>query len=231
MNLAPDDLLNILLQNRGTPLSGRQILSHFQLGRGERQHALRLLESMADEGLIRRVRKGLFTLGRSTDVVIGKVSVHRQGYGFVVSEEAGRSDVFVPARYLRDVMDGDRVAVRVQRAPRGKEEGRVIRILERAHRRIVGAYHPGRGGAWFSPAILLCPGPFFYRRHLPGMSSPAISWLFPSNDILIVSIRPKGPLLKSLATLPILRWKFWPLRINTIFPMNFPSLRESRLHR
>lgn len=152
MNLTPDDLLNILMENRGKPLSGRQILSRFELTRGERQHALRLLDAMADDGLVRRVRKGLYSLPRSSDMVVGRVSVHRQGYGFVMPEKGRRSDVFIPARSLREVMDGDRVAVRVQRTSRGKDEGRVIRIIERAHQRVVGSYRPGRENGMVLPS-------------------------------------------------------------------------------
>jgi ribonuclease R len=152
MNPAADDLLNILMENRGKPLSGRQILSRFELTRGERQHALRLLDAMADDGLVRRVRKGLYSLPRSSDMVVGRVSVHRQGYGFVMPEKGRRSDVFIPARYLREVMDGDRVAVRVQRTSRGKDEGRVIRIIERAHQRVVGSYRPGRENGMVLPS-------------------------------------------------------------------------------
>jgi len=165
MSLSPDDLLNLLLQNRGKPLSGRQLLAGFDLSRDERQAALRLLETLADEGLVRRARKGLYSLPKSTELVIGKVAVHRQGYGFVVPEEPGRPDVFVPARFMRDIMDGDRVAVRLQRAPRGGFEGRVVRVLARAHHSIVGVFRPDSGHgmvlpsdpALSQPVLLLAP--------------------------------------------------------------------------
>ncbi|ABA89391.1 exoribonuclease R [Syntrophotalea carbinolica DSM 2380] len=167
MNLTPDDLLKLLSQNRGKPLSGRQIVSQFQLSRDQRQHALRMLDSLADEGLVRRVRKGLFSLPRSSEMVVGKVSVHRQGYGFVIPEAAGQADVFIPARYMREVMDGDRVAVRVQRSSRGGYEGRVLRVLSRAHQTIVGTYRPGHGYGMVLPSdpalshgiMLLSPAP------------------------------------------------------------------------
>ncbi len=166
MNLTPDDLFKIMLQSRGTPLSGRQILSHFQLSRDERQHALQLLDSMAEEGLVRRVRKGLYALPKSTDMVVGKVSVHRQGYGFVVPEDRNRPDVFVPARFMREVMNGDRVAVQVQRSSKGGFEGRVLRVMERAHQQVVGTYRPGPGAGIVIPndpalpqAILLSSAP------------------------------------------------------------------------
>lgn len=152
MDPTPDALLNILLQNRGKPLSGRQILSQFELSRDQRQHALRLLDAMADEGLVRRVKKGLYALPKSSDMVTGTISIHRQGFGFVAPEAGDREDVFVPARFLREVMDGDRVAVSVQRSSRGGFEGRIIRVLERAHRQIVGTWQPGPDGGAVLPS-------------------------------------------------------------------------------
>lgn len=151
MNLAPDDLLKILLNSRGKPLSGRQILAGFQLSRDERQQALRLLDAMVEQGLVRRARKGLYVLPDAAHMMVGRVAVHRKGYGFVVPEEGEASDVFIPARFLRDVMDGDRVAVHVQRTSRGGFEGRIVRILERAHQTIVGTFRPGSGHGMVLP--------------------------------------------------------------------------------
>ncbi len=75
---------------------------------------------------------------RST--VTGKLSTHRDGYGFVIPDEGG-DDVFIPARYLRDNMHGDRVVVRIQpRSTPGRLEGRVVETLERGFTTIVGRF-------------------------------------------------------------------------------------------
>lgn len=72
--------------------------------------------------------------------VTGRLSTHRDGYGFVIPDEGG-DDVFIPARYLRDNMHGDRVVVRLQsRGASGRREGRVVETLERGFTRIVGRF-------------------------------------------------------------------------------------------
>jgi ribonuclease R len=72
--------------------------------------------------------------------VTGRLSTHRDGYGFVIPDEGG-DDVFIPARYLRDNMHGDRVVVRIQsRGTSGRREGRVVETLERGFTRIVGRF-------------------------------------------------------------------------------------------
>ncbi|MDD2337795.1 MAG: ribonuclease R [Geobacteraceae bacterium] len=72
--------------------------------------------------------------------VTGRLSTHRDGYGFVIPDEGG-DDVFIPARYLRDNMHGDRVIVSIQsRSTPGRLEGRVIETLERGFTTIVGRF-------------------------------------------------------------------------------------------
>ncbi|MRR54775.1 MAG: ribonuclease R [Deltaproteobacteria bacterium] len=72
--------------------------------------------------------------------VTGRLSTHRDGYGFVIPDEGG-DDVFIPARYLRDNMHGDRVVVRIQpRGTSGRREGRVVETLERGFTTIVGRF-------------------------------------------------------------------------------------------
>lgn len=72
--------------------------------------------------------------------VTGRLSCHRDGYGFVVPDGGG-DDVFIPARYLRESMHGDRVRVGlVAQRGFGRREGRIIETLERGYTTIVGLY-------------------------------------------------------------------------------------------
>ena len=139
----PDFLLDLFRRQKGKPLSGRQVLAHFDLDRKERQETLALLDALVEEGLLRRARKGHYLAARSGQVVTGIVSVHRDGYGFVAPEQGQGPDVFIPARYLRGVMNGDRVAIQVGPAPRGGVQGQVVRVLNRAHQQLLGRLQEG----------------------------------------------------------------------------------------
>jgi len=103
--------------------------------------------------------------GRPTAAdVIGKLQGHPDGYGFVIPDEAGQPDVFVPAKAMGEAMHGDRVEARVERtspsrgAARGKHavrrEGRIIRVLERARRQVVGRVARGEHFAFVVPTDL-----------------------------------------------------------------------------
>ncbi|HEX8114223.1 MAG TPA: ribonuclease R, partial [Kofleriaceae bacterium] len=69
------------------------------------------------------------------DRIIGRITVHPAGYGFVATE-AGET-VFVPAKFRATSLDGDRVAVDTWPGVRGTE-GRVSEVLARGRARLTG---------------------------------------------------------------------------------------------
>ena len=103
---------------------------------------LRELERAGD---IARIRKNRYILPAEADLVTGKLSIHQVGFGFLAREKSGEPDIFIAAENTGTAMNGDRVVVRVNRdvpkrraKDRYRQEGRVIRILERARETIVG---------------------------------------------------------------------------------------------
>src|SRR5581483_11162562 len=68
--------------------------------------------------------------------VTGKLRVHPAGYGFVVRDD-GEDDVFVPARYRSNALDGDRIALTTWIGYKGTE-GRVDAVLERGRAKLTG---------------------------------------------------------------------------------------------
>ena len=76
--------------------------------------------------------------------VEGKVSAHKDGYGFVAAESG--TDVFLPPRQMRGLMDGDTARVRVTgEDERGRREGVLVQIIERGRRTLVGRMHVQQG--------------------------------------------------------------------------------------
>jgi len=74
----------------------------------------------------------------------GRVSVHRDGFGFVLPDvplKAVEGDIFIPPPFLNTAMHGDTVAVQLLRPPReGRAEGKITRVLQRAHASVVGVF-------------------------------------------------------------------------------------------
>jgi ribonuclease R len=85
--------------------------------------------------------------------ITGRLMLHQDGYGFVVPEAPVPGidrDIFVPRDAVEDAMNGDRVVVRVKRLSGAgdtqRTEGRIVRVLGRAHASVVGLFRYGARG-------------------------------------------------------------------------------------
>src|SRR4030095_5811285 len=86
-----------------------------------------------------------YVLPQAAQLVTGRIEFHRTGSAHVISEREGQADVYVASANTGVALHGDRVVVRLDvgskpapGAMAGQDEGRVIRIVERATTRIVG---------------------------------------------------------------------------------------------
>ncbi|MDH3371959.1 MAG: ribonuclease R [Gammaproteobacteria bacterium] len=140
-----NDLLNFL-EKIGKPLKIKDILSGHDL-KGQRVRALleERLTTMVRAGQIIENRRGEFCLTAKLDLITGTVIGHRDGFGFVRPDHGG-DDVYLSAREMRSVFDGDRVAVKIIGTDRrGKPEGDLVEVLERGLREVAGQFIRERG--------------------------------------------------------------------------------------
>ena len=86
---------------------------------------------------------------KSKNAVTGRLTMHRDGYGFVIPEKAEvqqriSGDIYIHANAIGSAMHGDRVLVELGTIRSdGRAEGRILRVLGRAHPTVVGAFHYG----------------------------------------------------------------------------------------
>src|SRR5206468_2499861 len=95
------------------------------------------------------------------NLVAGKLSLHRDGFGFVIPELNSASpalkaklsgDIFVPPHAIGAAMHGDRVLVEVTNVRSdGRAEGRLVRSIQRAHPTVVGIFHYGARHNYVTP--------------------------------------------------------------------------------
>jgi len=160
------DILDLLQKHASRPLSLREIQETLDLSAGERKDLGRTLKGLVKEGSLVQLKGGRFALPKKVNLVVGRLSVHRDGYGFVSPADGGRDDLFIPARHIRPAMHGDLVVARQEHSIRsGRPEGRVIRVEQRAHRLVVGRYRVEHGVGFVLPAdprlhdaLLVSPG-------------------------------------------------------------------------
>lgn len=148
-------IIELIKTRLGKPMMVREIMRLIRLKTEDRKELKHILTELVFAGELVKTRGNRYGLPDKMDLEAGVFQAHAQGYGFVLSEKKGKGDVFIAARSRIDAMDGDRVVARVtpaegKKKASGKREGVIIRVLERAHTRIVGTYEvPGPGTAGY----------------------------------------------------------------------------------
>mgnify|MGYP000855239092 CR=1 FL=1 len=126
-------------------------------GRHIKNELKRLVDDLVKSGEILRLRGNRYTLPDSdtSGTIQGIISLHRDGFGFV-KPESGDEDIFIPGKNINNALHGDKVSIRAEKSRfhRGKLEGRVLAVLERANQRIVGRLQQNRRGAILVPEEL-----------------------------------------------------------------------------
>ena len=114
------------------------IATALSVKRQEMDGLMRRLTAMERDGQIRLDAGGRYQILNESGFISGRVSSHIDGYGFLIPDEGGE-DIFLPEAEMRKVLHGDRVQVRVVGADRrGRAEGAIVEVLERANKHVIG---------------------------------------------------------------------------------------------
>ncbi len=151
--IASRESLMDLLQRAGRPMTHEQVGDSLKLyQRDEKFDALgKRLGAMARDGQIVRNRRGGYVLVDEQQLIRGRVSAHPDGFGFLIKEQ-GDDDIYLSARQMRKVLDGDRVVVHITGTDnRGRSEGAIVEVVERANKTVVGRIEISRGVAVLHP--------------------------------------------------------------------------------
>ncbi|MDG1582160.1 ribonuclease R [Pseudomonas sp. GOM6] len=134
------------LSERGSPAAREELVEEFGLTTDEQLEALRRrLRAMERDGQLIYTRRGTYAPVDKLDLIRGRISGHRDGFGFLIPDD-GSDDLFLSPAQMRLVFDGDRALARVAGLDRrGRREGALVEVIERAHETIVGRYFEEAG--------------------------------------------------------------------------------------
>jgi ribonuclease R len=139
---APDrDAVIALMEAQGKPLKRKEIYAAMNVHEQDSREILRRrLIAMVRDGQLIKNRRNAYGLSVKMDLVKGRITAHRDGFGFVIPD-VGKDDLYLSPRQMRSVMNGDRVLASVVGVDnRGRKEGVIREVLERANESIVGRY-------------------------------------------------------------------------------------------
>ncbi|MGX1901564.1 ribonuclease R [Thermolongibacillus altinsuensis] len=127
---------------------------------------VKTLVALEEQGLIVRTRSNRYGLPEKMNLIRGKVTGHAKGFAFVVPEDPTLDDIFIPPSELKNAMHGDTVLVRVQPKTTGaRQEGTIVRILERGVTEVVGTYTESKNFGFVIPDDKKIVNDIFIPKH------------------------------------------------------------------
>lgn len=131
-----EDLIIEIFKIHKKPLLLREIYHYLSIPTDQRERVRSIIRGLTDQGKLIQLRKRRYALTETISLQKGKLRVHPDGFGFVTTDEG--KTIFIPPKRLDRALDGDIVLVRVERETKKGPEGRVVKILERHRKNIVG---------------------------------------------------------------------------------------------
>ena len=129
-----------------------QIAQEFEIsGEFEEEALRRRLRAMVRDGQLMQARSGEYKTFQKEQAIQGRVVGHKDGFGFVEPED-GTESIFISARQMRAVLDGDIVTVQVVDVDRhNRREGLIVNVIEHKRQQIVGRFFIESGIGFVEP--------------------------------------------------------------------------------
>ncbi len=141
-----EEILGVF-RDAGKPLDAAALARALKVKPAAQEVLGRRLNAMERDGQIRADRDGVYALADQSGFIAGRISAHRDGFGFVIPEEPG-PDLFLNDKEMQKVLHGDRVLAKVVGLDRrGRPEGTIVEVVERANTHVIGRLL-NEGGVW-----------------------------------------------------------------------------------
>jgi len=139
-------ILRFMKEKAYNPMTAEDLVDRLEVDRLEMPDFFELLREMEKEGEIVQTRKKRYGIPEKMDLLAGRLQCNQKGFAFLLPRDEMYDDVFIPADGINGAMHNDRVIAKIVRGKveGGKTEGEIIRILERANKRVVGTFEKKR---------------------------------------------------------------------------------------
>jgi ribonuclease R len=147
---SPESAVINVLRKAARPLRLDEVAAEF--GPAGAAQAEQDLAQLVKRGEVMLNRRGQYCLREQiAGLVVGTVQGARNGDGQLLPDD-GSAAIYLPAVQMREVMHGDRLAVRIEATRyRGKAQGTIVEVLERRTKEVVGRLHIESGVAYLTP--------------------------------------------------------------------------------
>src|SRR5271157_5485631 len=138
----------------------KQLVREMALRDNERQQLAERLQALVEGGRLIETGRDRYTLAEHAaahqNLIAGRLTMHRDGYGFVIPNAGQRStisgDIYINPQAIGSAMHGDQVLVELGRKKDdGRAEGRILRVLIRGNPTVVGTFLYGSRHNFVTP--------------------------------------------------------------------------------
>jgi ribonuclease R len=139
----------------------KQLVREMGLRGSERQQLAERLQALVKSSRLIETGRDRYTLAEhaaaNQNLLAGRLTMHRDGYGFVIPNAGQRStftgDIYINPQAVGSAMHGDHVLVELGRKrDDGRAEGRILRVLTRGNPTVVGTFHYGSRHNYVTPS-------------------------------------------------------------------------------
>ena len=196
--LSDSDILKKIEQQPKRTAGFKQMTRELGVHGDSRRELFERLKHLVASGQLQQVGPDRYAIPQAAsgkNMAVGRLSMHRDGFGFVIPEASSLElrlkarlvgDIFIPPPAVGSAMHGDRVIVEIGNIrPDGRAEGRIVRLVGRAHSTVVGKFHYSSRGNYVTPIdqkitqeIVIPPG----MEYPDGVEAPPPSAAVPSTD-------------------------------------------------
>jgi ribonuclease R len=136
-----------LLTEEGVPVDEGRLAELLGIAPEQREGFERRLAAMERDGQVMRNRRGAILIADKAGLVKGRVIGHPDGFGFLKPDSG--EDLFLGPKQMHKALHGDIVLARVTGTDRrGRMEGSIVEVLERANSKVVGRIYIEQGVAF-----------------------------------------------------------------------------------
>lgn len=145
MNLK-EKIIAFMEDEKYKPLKFKELCEALDIQSDMRKEFLKILNELEDEGKIIFTSSERYGTPERMGLIIGVIEGNPKGYGFLIPDNKNVKDVFISPTDLSGAMNGDRVIVKSDGnfIDNKSPEGKVIRILERANKTIIGTFQQSK---------------------------------------------------------------------------------------
>ena len=132
-----------------------------------RKRIVTLLSQLAKNGVLVELSRGKFQIKSSNIEHEGHIQTVSKGGGYFISPKIEK-DIYIHPSNLKNALNGDKVLVR-STLFKGKEEGRIVKIIERVKKEYIGVIEISPNFSFFVPDDRSVKTHFFIeKKHLNG---------------------------------------------------------------